>query len=454
MTTRYIDAITSNLRLDTENPRIAEGVDNQVDAIQAMLRAEGQKTLALAQSIAKEGLSPIERLLVLPIPDDPKKFIVVEGNRRITALKILGEPSLAEPVFSAAQMRSLRQAAAAFQEASGAYAVPCAVVGSRDEANVWIERRHRGDQGGLGIVRWGATESARFDERRTGRQSPELQVLDFVAEHGTLDEAVRDGLHDLPITNLKRLLRDAKVRKALGITIEDGQVKRLFPQDDVLRGLSRIIRDLALDKIKVADIYSAPDRSAYVGGFRRSERPDPKKKLPSAQVLAAGETPQAESGRRARGARTPRARQVLIPSSCSCEVRGAKLKNIFVELRRLTLEDFANAVSVLFRVFVELSVDELLSRERLMQNEQQRRNSKLRHKVTAAVVHLKEKGRLTADQATAAARVVNDQIIAGSIQTLHDYVHSRHHAASPTDLRTAWDNLEPLMEAIWPQRGR
>jgi hypothetical protein len=83
---------------------------------------------------------------------------------------------------------------------------------------------------------------------------PELQVLDFVAQHGELDEATREKLHNVPITNLDRLIADKAVRDNLGLSIEiGGRVLTKYPVKETLKGLSRIISDLAEGKIKVGD---------------------------------------------------------------------------------------------------------------------------------------------------------------------------------------------------------
>ncbi len=452
------DLKVTNLMLDTENPRLAEGQRSQPETILAMLRAEGPKTLALAKSISEEGLSPMERLLVMPAPADPMRFIVLEGNRRLTALRMLGEPAVAEAELSPAQLRNLRKWSAAYRERGEIETVSCVVFDSRSEANVWIDRRHRGDQGGVGVVRWGATESARFDARRTGKRALELQVLDYVSEHGNLDADTRDKLHNVSITNLKRLVRDKEVRSALGLQLgDDGRVWTHFPEGEVLKGLARIVRDLAHEKIKVADIYTATDRSAYLRQFKRTELPSPAKALSTPHPLI-GDTTDSESdegdtGRR-KGAKTPRARPTLIPITCSCDVSVAKLRNIYGELRRLKLEQFPNAISVLLRVFLELSVDHAITSSRLM-NERQAEGSKLRDKLTKVADHFATERRLTRRQATAAKKVANDQhIIGGNVTTFHQYVHNQELAASPTDLRTAWDNLQPFFEALWPRQRR
>jgi hypothetical protein len=399
----------------------------------------------------------MDRLIVMPAPGNAKRFVVLEGNRRVTALKMLAEPALAEAVLLSAQMKNLRKWSSAYRARGEIETAPCVVFDTREEADPWIVRRHRGDQGGAGVVRWGATESARFDARRSGNRSPELQVLDFVSDRGRgLDATTREKLHNVSITNLKRLIRDKQVRDALGITLgADGQVFRRFPENEVLKGLVRVVRDLANDKVKVADIYTAGDRKTYLAGFKASERAAPAKALPAEQSLIGGGTVDATPAgdALAAGSRTPRPRQTLIPGACACAVNGAKLRNIYGELRRLRLEDYPNAISVLLRVFLELSVDDVIEKAKLM-TEEQASNSKLRHKLTKVADHLASQQALTGKQAKAAKKVATDQhLIGGNVTTFHEYVHNKEFSASPTDLRTAWDNLQPLFEAIWPRKG-
>src|SRR3990172_2786224 len=155
--TEFRDIPITSLLLDHENPRLAEGQITQLDTLHAVLRAEGPKTLVLAECIAEEGLSPIDRLLVMPDAAESERFVVLEGNRRVTALKMLAEPTLAEPVLTHPEKRRLAAASVLYRRRGEIERVPSVVFPTRDEANPWIERRHRGDQGGVGVVRWGAT---------------------------------------------------------------------------------------------------------------------------------------------------------------------------------------------------------------------------------------------------------------------------------------------------------
>ena len=52
------------LMLDTKNPRHGE-LDSQRAAIESLIASQRQKLVVLANDILKNGLSPIERLMVL-----------------------------------------------------------------------------------------------------------------------------------------------------------------------------------------------------------------------------------------------------------------------------------------------------------------------------------------------------------------------------------------------------
>jgi hypothetical protein len=443
----------SKLLLDLENPRLAEGQQNQLDSLHAMLRAEGRKTLALAESISAEGVSPSERLIVMPSEKDPAEFVVLEGNRRLVALRILADPTLATIVLTPAQQKNLAKWSAEYMKRGAVQAIECVTFSSRDEANPWIERRHQGEQAGVGIVPWGATEAARFAARQSGKEGPELQVLDYVDQHGQLDETTREKLQNVAITNLERLISDKIVRDKIGLLVDaDGRVLTRYPAKETLRGLTKIISDLANNKIKVSDIYTAKHRQNYLGKFKASDLPTPSKALPAPVPLTGGTElpPTALPSPTKKAAPAPKPRMTLIPTSCKLNVTATKTGNIYRELKQLRLEDYPNAISVLLRVFLELSVDGAITKDQLM-TEQQLAGSKLRDKLVRVAEHLKSKGKLDEQKVKAVKKTAADQhLIYSSVTTFHQYVHNQNFSASPTDLRTAWDNLQFFFEAIWP----
>lgn len=82
----------SLLDFDPQNPRffdVAAGL-HSVDsiALERMLREENLEELV--GSIGQQGFFPGEPLLVTPNPAAPGRYLVVEGNRRLAALRVLG----------------------------------------------------------------------------------------------------------------------------------------------------------------------------------------------------------------------------------------------------------------------------------------------------------------------------------------------------------------------------
>jgi hypothetical protein len=100
------DVKVSALQFDPENPRIPAQVDsNDVNAVLKFM-IDDASLIDLASSIAAQGYFPGEPLLVCPSPEmdgeeappspaDDSTYIVVEGNRRLAAVILLGNPHLA-----------------------------------------------------------------------------------------------------------------------------------------------------------------------------------------------------------------------------------------------------------------------------------------------------------------------------------------------------------------------
>src|SRR5437870_173073 len=85
----------ASLLLDAENPR-HDVVASQREALLAIVAEQKSKLAALAEDIAEHGLSPLDRILVIKAGRGSRNYTVVEGNRRIAALKLLHNPDLAD----------------------------------------------------------------------------------------------------------------------------------------------------------------------------------------------------------------------------------------------------------------------------------------------------------------------------------------------------------------------
>ena len=87
---RSITPAVDQLDFDPENPRFYDSVganDGDARAIQRMLEQENLEELV--GSIGNQGFFAGEPLLVTPNPKSEGRWIVVEGNRRLAALRVL-----------------------------------------------------------------------------------------------------------------------------------------------------------------------------------------------------------------------------------------------------------------------------------------------------------------------------------------------------------------------------
>ena len=91
------------LALDRSNPRLvnADGDATDVEIIARLYRAEDLGELL--QSIAANGYLDIEPLIVLD--DGDGRLVVLEGNRRLAAIRLFREPELADRIFERERIR-------------------------------------------------------------------------------------------------------------------------------------------------------------------------------------------------------------------------------------------------------------------------------------------------------------------------------------------------------------
>lgn len=120
-----------DLVLDPENPRHESGKSRRA-IIEYLVTKES--VLGLAKDIAAEGLSPLENFGALRNADDD--LVVVEGNRRLCALLLIHDPSLAP----AKERPSFEALNTDFDP--GILSIEVMVFDDEEQANLWIERKH------------------------------------------------------------------------------------------------------------------------------------------------------------------------------------------------------------------------------------------------------------------------------------------------------------------------
>jgi hypothetical protein len=444
------DFAVTDLEVDAQNPRLEEGLTNQREAIRAMVRVQGDKVLRLAGDVLERGFDLSTLPIVMPSAENKGRYTVLEGNRRLTAIRLLENPELSQGVLSPGRQKRLVEYSKQYK-AKPITTVLAVEYPDRESADLWIERRHTGYQAGVGIIPWGSKEAARFNERR-GRRSPALQVLNFVKDCGILDQTTLEELENFPLTNLDRVIRDPAARERLGLSKDGDDMRTEYPSEQIIKGLGRVVRDIALKKILVSDIDTRELRRVYLDKFKTKELPDPKTKTGQIRLLADA-TPGVSAGgsKKKRKTSATGERKTVIPKGTKISTSDQRLRDIFGELYSCDIIRYTNACAVLFRVFIELCVDHYIDEKSIqVRKPGDTRHPSLTLKMEKVADHLEQQGTMKEQQLKAARRIAKGQdFLAAGMESLHAFVHNKYFTPTPHDLKVTWNNLELFLQSIW-----
>ena len=128
----------TSLFVNTENYRF-EPLSSQKEAIDKMVEDQGDKLYSLVDDIVTNGLSPVDLIIVTP-NEDNSKYIVLEGNRRITSLKLLNNPTLVDDKYVSLRKKFQKLQKENPNAISELKNITCAVFETPTEADIWINR--------------------------------------------------------------------------------------------------------------------------------------------------------------------------------------------------------------------------------------------------------------------------------------------------------------------------
>lgn len=450
----YVDIALSDLIVDERNARLREPQASEQAALLALAEQQKRRLLNLADDIIKHGLDPTSVAAVVPTDDQKKRYVVIEGNRRVAALKALETPSIVSPALDSAGQTRLNRLAAQFAE-NPITTVPCVLFESEGDLEHWVTLRHTGQNNGVGLVDWGAEEKERYAARhgRLSSDSPAGQILEFVEKRGGLSEEAQKSDKGI-ITSLRRLINTPIVREKLGIEVSGGQVSTLYPAAEVAKSLTRVVEDLKTEEIKVGDIYHSQQRIDYAESLPASDLPDPSTRLTSlvpiqnADDVSADGATKPPSPRPRRRKKKQYVRTALIPKDCILDISPPRINNIYLELLNLSVDQYPNASSVSLRVFVELSVDHYIKQNNLTVTD---KPPTLAKRLKTVADDLEKKGSIDVQLKRAIHKVADsDYSVAAGTVTFNQYVHNPHVYPTASELRTAWDELQPFIEKLWP----
>lgn len=240
----------ADLDLDPDNPRHEPGMARR-DIIKYLVDKES--VLGLAKDIAEVGLSPLDMFGAVAAPEGG--YTILEGNRRLCALILLHDPSLAP----ASERKAFDRLHRKFDPAS--ITIELTVFDTTTEADVWIDRKHAGAGNGNGPRPWNAMQIARRYGDKTGNGLA-LALLDYAVAKRLITSKASEGI----LTTITRFVSNPYVRShGLGITTgrADEDFKFLGTQALFDARLAKLLNDIASHSNGATSRTSSPERRKY-----------------------------------------------------------------------------------------------------------------------------------------------------------------------------------------------
>jgi hypothetical protein len=466
MSSRKKISINSVL-LDPDNARHGEK-GSQRDIYAWMCDGKiGQQVQKLAADIAMRGNSPLETPAVIPAPEGASKpWLVVEGNRRVTALKFLNNPKLCPDPKLRKQYERMKASA----EHPIANKIEFVVFENIDMARNWIEVRHGGEDGGLGIISWGPWEfdnfAARFGKRTTNR--PAVELLNYAYKKGLIEQSDCIGF---PVTTLYRLLSNPVFRKAIGCDLVKGQLYQVSDDKYFDRAVAEVLKILASGQKTVTDLKSKEQRKAFAeelkvaGGWSDYQEQVPRlvnERTADSNDLENGDPAEndggVESGPKTVGGNatkprsgtrgklfTVRGHGLTVPSD---ETKVHDILRELATLKHSGKQGTPISVAFLLRALLELSSDNYLTvnPDAIRKLEH---NTPLREKVKCSAKHMYNKGLLSQNSLDIVLRHCAEDGGMLTISTLQKYLHSTAHFPNGETLNSMWSELKDYIIGCW-----
>lgn len=428
-----------DIKLDIFNFRYYGQLQSQRDCIEAMLNDRNSGLINIMKDIAQYGLTPDP---IVISKDDNGGWIVREGNRRITALKLLNKPSIIEK-------HSLQPKIKEFQKEHGNTipdTVDCITCDDEDTILEYLDRLHGGFYGGIGRRPWNPENKTYYDMHRgkPGENALAIKAKEMVKKEGvTLKEPYY-------ITNLQRVLQNSGVQSKLKMSWDGENITTSIDKATFMNLLKEIVTRTGEKKAK--EIYIAEQQQEFVDNIINETGIDleaaktepyilePKDPKHSAQAVKkkTGRTPSKPPWDRKRLI-DPKRTRLTIPDT----PENKKARDIYRELaREIDVRDATNAASVLLRVLLEFSIKKYQEKNALPAKD-------VLHKDIKSVAgHMKKEKKIDQHSHDEIIRFCNHEELL-SAKSLQRLVHSPDFIPDLRTICSLWDNIEKFVSLCW-----
>lgn len=461
-----IDVEIDELLLDHENPRLGS-VSSQAEALRALIRLSVRNFRTMMGSIKDHGLDPGDLFYLVDESAETgvEGYTVIDGNRRLGALKILREPTLIAGTSAPENIaKKLREIAAGFNREIVGETRTCVLFESRADAEDWILRRHGRNLEGEERIAWGPLEIQRFQGDRSV-----LDIIDFVERNGEYSSEqwalIRSKL-DRKSYVLRRFLESKAGREMLGLGSDDADGARLPTSGRGARYLASVLKklfdDVASGTIDTRQFNKASQIKEYFDELPPNLQPSADEnggKSTKFQELNIVRTTESAS-LPPLPPPPPKAKPVKIRDTLAPKLlefrqpSNAKGQQFIREATSLRLKDAPLSSAFLLRGFIQFVVDSYMVENDLLFQEGTRQ-LELNVRAERVIDHLIAAKKAKRTDISGIRRRLAERANKNpsSIQALNDYHHDQYQVPDADALRAGWNDATALFVAVLGRAG-
>lgn len=478
----------SDLLLDLDNYRIPMKPEDEAGALRYLFASED--ALGAATSILRDGYFDNEVPIVLEDPRSSGRYLVLEGNRRVSALKALQDPELAVGQQQAVK-RLLKRFAAEVPNLPTRIRV--LVTPDRRTAEPHIARLHTTTS----KKKWTRDQQATFyysllngsttvadikawypGVRGIPGYIKRAAMRRFLGGVQFVDPSLRSYVvgNDLKMTVLERAYARPEIASALGISFsEDGLLEPVAKKPDVIgrelaehhrhaveylvteiraKRLSTRSEAFKVDSPELEELVghligtsSVPSPAPLIGSRSEPSSLSSSEAVPSSSSAApatgtdASPQQQKHEEARSRGPNRPETKDKLDLSGLDYNNVPVNLKDRYIELRKLSLKEFPTTTAILLRSILETTVKHYLDVKKISST------GALKHVLaTLGKTEAKNKALM------ASFRLIDsgDAQTPGSVGWFNMVAHSADKPVCKEDVHKAWKLVAPLLKRLLP----
>ncbi|MHB1697758.1 MAG: hypothetical protein ACYCSQ_06635 [bacterium] len=345
----------ADLFLDSENIRLDIPDQLSQDAIINDLFTN-EKAMQILESIAQNGLFPDTVLIAV---EEGNKFTVIEGNRRLAAVKALLRPEIV-PVVER-NIKTVLKTAVPIEDK-----IEVVVAPDRNSASQLLAIKHTQNT----MRPWSPLRQAYFYKAQLERgrtiqdlrnDYPSVDINKFlrminihkIAKSIRYDsDLIADKVYNerkFPISTLERMYTDKNVQDFLGFEMDgDGDFKINIRKEEFKKGLKRIVQDIVEKKVDSRSLNNGENRKDYLKSIPKEDTPN----------TAAGASVSTSVDFKEVSPIATKIRKKLAPADINFTLQSPGIKRMLLELQQIDYNKFPNATHDLIRSFLECSLKE------------------------------------------------------------------------------------------------